>query len=92
MDDHPAPERRFENEDRALTGFRRPPDDLPVGTITFLFTDVDDGGALPEQGPDRMPEVVARIDDLLRRADHPQGGYLFKWRGQPRPTRLRGDG
>ena len=59
--------------------FERPRiDNGPVGTITFLFTNVDDGGALWEQEPERMTDVVARIDELLRRAAHLHDGYLFK--------------
>ena len=74
-------------EDRAMPKDRSVPDDPaarpridvgPVGTITFLFTDVDDGGALWEQEPERMTNVVARIDELLRRAAHAHDGYLFK--------------
>ena len=53
-------------------------DDGPVGTITFLFTNVDEGGELWEREPERMTAVVARIDELLRRAAHAHAGYLFK--------------
>jgi class 3 adenylate cyclase len=38
--------------------------DLPTGTVTFLFTDIDGSTRLWEQHPDVMGAVVARPDAL----------------------------
>ncbi len=45
--------------------------ELPTGTITFLFTDVEGSTRLGEAYPQAMRAVMARHDALLtyRRAD-----------------------
>ena len=40
----------------------------PSGTVTFLFTDVEDSTALWERYPSLMPEVLARHDAAVREA------------------------
>jgi hypothetical protein len=39
--------------------------DLPTGTVTFLFTDIEGSTRLWEQHPDAMRLALARHDDLL---------------------------
>ena len=41
---------------------------VPSGTVTFLFTDVEDSTALWERYPSFMPEVLARHDAAVRDA------------------------
>jgi predicted ATPase/class 3 adenylate cyclase/Tfp pilus assembly protein PilF len=54
------------------------PDNLPEGTITFLFTDVEASTRLWEQFPDTMQTALARHDALLSDCVEAQGGHLFK--------------
>jgi class 3 adenylate cyclase len=52
--------------------------DLPSGTVTFLFTDVEGSTALWEQRPGAMRDALARHDDLLRAAIAAHRGRVFK--------------
>jgi class 3 adenylate cyclase len=53
--------------------------DVPTGTITFLFTDMEGSTALWEHHPsDTMLTALARHDALLRSAITAHGGYVFK--------------
>ncbi len=52
--------------------------DIPNGTITFLFTDIEGSTALWEQHPAAMKEALARHDELLQEAVQARGGYVFK--------------
>ena len=40
--------------------------ELPSGTVTFLFTDVEGSTRLWEERPDAMPAALARHDQILR--------------------------
>lgn len=51
---------------------------LPVGTITFLFTDIEGSTKLWELFPNDMPVALARHDALLRAAISENNGYIFK--------------
>jgi predicted ATPase/class 3 adenylate cyclase len=51
---------------------------LPRGTVTFLFTDIQDSTQLWSQHPDGMPAALARHDALLRAAIERHGGAIFK--------------
>ena len=53
----------------------------PTGTVTFLFTDVEGSTALWENYPARMPQVVERHDQILRKHVEDHGGYVFKMVG-----------
>lgn len=57
------------------------PNDLPAGTITFLFTDIEDSTHLWECYPDAMMVSLARHDDLLRQAIQSHHGHLVKTTG-----------
>src|SRR2546423_1218752 len=55
--------------------------DLPSGTVTFLFTDIEGSTRLWEQHPDAMPGAVALHDALLRSAIDTHSGVVFKTMG-----------
>lgn len=55
--------------------------DLPTGTVTFLFTDIEGSVKLWESYPEAMKAILARHDALLRRAIEAHGGYVFKTMG-----------
>ena len=51
---------------------------VPTGTVTFLFTDIEGSTKLWEQHPDTMPTVLAQHDALLRKIIGDNSGYVFK--------------
>jgi predicted ATPase/class 3 adenylate cyclase len=48
--------------------------DLPTGTVTFLFTDIEDSTGLLTALSDRYPALLARHNALLREAFERHGG------------------
>jgi len=52
--------------------------DLPTGTVTFLFTDIEGSTTRWEQQRAAMQVALARHDALLRRAIDDHGGHVFK--------------
>jgi predicted ATPase/class 3 adenylate cyclase/DNA-binding CsgD family transcriptional regulator len=52
--------------------------DLPAGTITFLFTDVEASTRLLGEHPAAYRAAVRRHHDLLRHAVESQGGVVFE--------------
>lgn len=56
--------------------------ELPTGTITFLFTDVEASTQLFEQAPERAQEALARHDDLIERDAVAFNGLVVKPRGE----------
>ncbi len=55
--------------------------DLPTGTVTFLFTDLEGSTRLWEDHAEAMRRAVARHDELLRQAIASHGGHVFKTGG-----------
>jgi predicted ATPase/class 3 adenylate cyclase len=55
--------------------------DLPIGTVTFLFTDIEGSTHLWEQYPDGMKASLARHDLLLRQAVENSQGIVVKTTG-----------
>ena len=55
--------------------------DLPSGTLTFLFTDLEGSTALWESEPEAMREAVARHDELLADAVRVHRGVVVKTTG-----------
>ena len=55
--------------------------DLPSGTVTFLFTDVEGSTRLWERHPEAMKWVLARHDAILRAAVESHGGHVVKTTG-----------
>ena len=41
---------------------------LPSGTVTFLFTDIEGSTKLAQEHPDEMPALLARHNEILSQA------------------------
>jgi predicted ATPase/class 3 adenylate cyclase len=54
---------------------------LPAGTVTFLFTDIEGSTQLWEKHPDQMKSALAQHDSILRDAIASNHGYLIKTTG-----------
>src|SRR5829696_4729372 len=52
--------------------------ELPSGTVTFLFTDVEGSTKLWERYPQAMEASMARHDELLRGVMESSGGFVSK--------------
>src|SRR5262245_5245261 len=52
--------------------------DHPTGTVTFLFTDIQDSTSLWATMPEAMRHSLAYHDALVRQATEAHGGHLFK--------------
>jgi len=55
--------------------------ELPSGTVTFLFTDLEGSTQLWEEHPDAMRAALARHDEVVGRAIEARGGYVVKTTG-----------
>jgi predicted ATPase/class 3 adenylate cyclase len=55
--------------------------ELPTGTVTFLFTDLEVSTRLWDLEPDAMRLALARHDEILRDAVGAHGGVIVKGRG-----------
>ncbi|HEX6036360.1 MAG TPA: adenylate/guanylate cyclase domain-containing protein, partial [Anaerolineales bacterium] len=55
--------------------------DLPSGTVTFLFTDIEGSTQWWETHPEWMREAFARQETILRAAAARHGGYVYKMIG-----------
>jgi predicted ATPase/class 3 adenylate cyclase len=55
--------------------------ELPSGTVTFLFTDLEGSTRLWEQHPDAMRPALERHDALLRSAVERHSGWVVKTTG-----------
>jgi DNA-binding NarL/FixJ family response regulator/class 3 adenylate cyclase len=51
---------------------------FPSGTVTFLFTDIEDSTKLWEQHPQEMLVAHARHNQILRKAIESNNGYVFQ--------------
>jgi class 3 adenylate cyclase len=52
--------------------------DLPTGTVTFLFTDIEGSTKLWERDAEAMKAALVRHDEILREAIEDKGGFVFK--------------
>jgi predicted ATPase/class 3 adenylate cyclase len=52
--------------------------DLPSGTVTFLFTDIEGSTKLAQEFPDAMPALLARHNEILNKVIESQNGYVFR--------------
>src|SRR3990172_4465490 len=52
--------------------------DLPSGTVTFLFTDIEGSTRLWEEHPEAMKRALGRHDAVLRAAIGTNRGHIFK--------------
>jgi predicted ATPase/class 3 adenylate cyclase len=55
--------------------------ELPHGTVSFLFTDIEGSTRLWQEHPKEMRAVLARHDELVRSAIEGRGGYVVKTTG-----------
>ncbi|HLM16871.1 MAG TPA: adenylate/guanylate cyclase domain-containing protein, partial [Acidimicrobiia bacterium] len=55
--------------------------ELPSGTVTFLFTDLEGSTRLWEEQPERMTTALARHDAILREAIGTHHGHVVKATG-----------
>jgi predicted ATPase/class 3 adenylate cyclase len=55
--------------------------ELPTGTVTFLFTDLEGSTRLWESQPEAMRAALARHDEILRNAVDAHGGSPIKGMG-----------
>jgi predicted ATPase/class 3 adenylate cyclase len=55
--------------------------ELPTGTVTFLFTDLEGSSRLWEEHPTAMRAALAAHDELLRAAVEEHGGWVVKSTG-----------
>ena len=55
--------------------------DVPTGTVTFLFTDIEGSTTRWEHHPEAMRTALARHDALLRQTLTSHSGYVFKMVG-----------
>ena len=50
----------------------------PSGTVTFLFTDIEDSTRLWQEQPEAMSHVHALHDQILHEATNANRGYVFQ--------------
>ena len=50
---------------------------MPSGTVTFLFTDIEGSTRLWDERPDVMQEALERHDETMRSTIEAHGGYVF---------------
>ena len=53
------------------------PGELPAGTVTFLFTDIEDSTRLWEEMPEQMAVALEVHDSIVRGTIERRGGYVF---------------
>ena len=63
------------------TADRSPAGQLPIGTVTFLFTDIEDSSGLWERQREAMQAALARHDALMRQSIARHGGCVIKTTG-----------
>ena len=51
---------------------------LPTGTVTFLFTDIEGSTKLAQEHPDEMPSLLARHNEILNDSIEAQHGFTFR--------------
>ena len=51
---------------------------LPSGTVTFLFTDIEGSTKLAQEYPQEMPELLARHNDILNQSIETHHGFVFR--------------
>ncbi len=52
--------------------------ELPAGTVTFLFTDIEGSTTLAQQYPAELPALLARHHAILHEAIEARHGYVFR--------------
>jgi predicted ATPase/class 3 adenylate cyclase len=54
---------------------------LPSGTVTFLFTDIEDSTTLWEEFPEAMKSALAKHDSILKETIESNHGHIIKTTG-----------
>ncbi len=54
------------------------PAQIPSGTVTLLFTDIEGSTRMWEAEPDQMAAALRRHDEIMRQSIKQAGGYVFK--------------
>ena len=52
--------------------------DFPTGTVTFLFTDIEGSTKLAQEHTNELPTLLARHQEILKRAMEAQHGHIFQ--------------
>jgi predicted ATPase/class 3 adenylate cyclase len=52
--------------------------ELPSGTVTFLFTDIEVSTKLAQQFPDELPALLVRHHDILQQCVLAHNGHIFQ--------------
>src|SRR5512136_2899954 len=52
--------------------------ELPTGTVTFLFTDIEGSTTLAQQFPGELPTLLARHHAILQQAIEAHNGQVFQ--------------
>ena len=52
--------------------------DLPTGTVTFLFTDIEGSTKLAQEYADALPALLARHKEILKQAIEAHNGFVFQ--------------
>ena len=52
--------------------------ELPTGTVTFLFTDIEGSTKLAQQYPEAMPAMITRHNEILTQVFGSHHGYVFQ--------------
>ena len=55
--------------------------DLPTGTVTFLYIDIEGSTALAQQFPAELPALLARHHAVLHQTIQANNGYVFQITG-----------
>jgi predicted ATPase/class 3 adenylate cyclase len=51
---------------------------LPTGTVTFLFTDIEGSTKLAQDHPDEMPSLLSRHNEILNESIEAHHGFTFR--------------
>lgn len=51
---------------------------LPSGTVTYLFTDIEGSTKLAHEYPTEMPKLLARHNAILNQAIEAYHGFVFR--------------
>ncbi len=51
---------------------------LPSGTVTFLFTDIEGSTKLAQEYPDAILTLLGRHHEILKQSIHAHNGYVFQ--------------
>ena len=51
---------------------------LPTGTVTFLFTDIENSTGLAQQYQGELPALLAQHHEILRQAIESNHGHVFQ--------------